>query len=123
MTIAADRSGRIGNEGNDDDGNDNEGNGNEGRKKLEFCDLYQASHRLRETDERIDPICQEKHAMMVVMHDTAALFGTPLPGEEISRKCLGESKTKNYIRGFGNGPKPSTYLSKSKSQLACQDQL
>ncbi|XP_058209839.1 vicilin-like seed storage protein At2g18540 [Rhododendron vialii] len=62
--------------------------------------------------------------MMVGIRDEAALSGTPLSAEELSIKCLGESKTKNYIRGLGNGPKPSTYLSKSNSQSAArQDQL
>ncbi|KAF7142396.1 hypothetical protein RHSIM_Rhsim05G0127300 [Rhododendron simsii] len=66
QAVRADHSGGIGNEGNDDDGNgnepnNNEGNGNEGRKKLDFCDLYEASHRLRDTKEWIDPKCQEKH--------------------------------------------------------------
>ncbi|KAF7115177.1 hypothetical protein RHSIM_RhsimUnG0063900 [Rhododendron simsii] len=64
-----------------------------------------------------------KVEMMVATRDKAALSGTPLSTEEISIKCLGESKTKNYIRGFGNGPKPSTYLSKSNSRSARQDQL
>ncbi|KAI8527436.1 hypothetical protein RHMOL_Rhmol12G0075300 [Rhododendron molle] len=42
----------------------NEGNGNEGRKKLDYCDLYEASHRLRDTNEWIDTICQEKHVYL-----------------------------------------------------------
>ncbi len=60
---------------------------------------------------------------MVAMRDEAASSGITLSGEELSRNCLGEAKTKNYVRGLGNGPKPSTWLSKSKSALARQDQL
>ncbi|KAI8572886.1 hypothetical protein RHMOL_Rhmol01G0235500 [Rhododendron molle] len=60
---------------------------------------------------------------MVAIRDEAALSGTPLSAEELSIKCLGEAKTKNYIRGLGNGPKPSTYLSKSNSQSAREDRL
>ncbi|XP_058200888.1 vicilin-like seed storage protein At2g18540 isoform X2 [Rhododendron vialii] len=129
MTIATDREEqRIANEGNDAAGNDNEpnsneGSGNEGRKKLDICDLFEASHRLRDTNEWINSICKDKHEMMVATRDEAALSGTPLSAEELSIKCLGESKTKNYIRGLGNGPKPSTYLSKFNSQSACQNQL
>ncbi|KAF7113906.1 hypothetical protein RHSIM_RhsimUnG0101600 [Rhododendron simsii] len=127
MTIAADQEKqRIANEGNDDAGNDHEPNsneGNEGRKKLDLCDLFEASHRLRDTNEWINSTCKDKHETMVAIRDEAALSGTPLSAEELSIKCLGGSKTKNYIRGLGNGPKPSTYLSKSNSQSASQDQL
>ncbi|XP_058202073.1 stress response protein NST1-like isoform X2 [Rhododendron vialii] len=126
MTIVADHEKqRIAKEGNDDAGNGNEPNsneGNEGTKKLDLCDLFEASHRLRDTNERINSTCQEKH-MMAVIRDEVALSGTPLSVEELSIKCLRESKTKNYIRGLGNGPKPSAYLSKSNSQSTRQDQL
>ncbi|KAI8556906.1 hypothetical protein RHMOL_Rhmol05G0292800 [Rhododendron molle] len=65
MTIAADREKqRIANEGNDDDGNGNEPNSNEGNeetKKLDLCDLFEASHRLRDTNEWINSTCQGKH--------------------------------------------------------------
>ncbi|KAH7845125.1 hypothetical protein Vadar_031752 [Vaccinium darrowii] len=85
----------------------------------DFCDTYKASHTLKDTQDWIDTICKEKH--MVVVRDQAKQSGTPLTAEELSRAVLGERK--NYIRGFGNGPKPFTYISKSKSDLARQGQL
>lgn len=57
----------------------------------------------------------------MAVRDQAKQCGSPLTAEELSRAILGERN--NYIRGFGNGPKPSTYISKSKLDLAHQGQL
>lgn len=87
----------------------------------DFCDTYKVSHTLKETQDWIDPICKEKYLQMVALSDEAIQSGTPLTSEGLSRAVLGERK--NYIRGFGNGPKPFTYVSKSKSDLTRQGQL
>ncbi|KAH7839827.1 hypothetical protein Vadar_009220 [Vaccinium darrowii] len=87
----------------------------------DFCDTYMASHTLKDTQDWIVPICKEKYDNMVILRDQAAQSGIPLTAEELSRVGLGERK--NYIRGFGNGPKPSSYITKSKSDSARQGQL
>ncbi|KAH7843966.1 hypothetical protein Vadar_022958 [Vaccinium darrowii] len=87
----------------------------------DFCDTYKASHTLKDTQDWIVPICKEKYDNMVVLRDQATQSGIPLTAEELSRVGLGERK--NYIRGLGNGPKPSSYISKSKSESTRQGQL
>lgn len=55
---------------------------------------------------------------MIAIRDEAAQSGTPLTGEELSRRVLGE--TRYYIRGFGVGPVPSSYSFKSNSSAIQQ---
>jgi len=55
---------------------------------------------------------------MIAIRDEAAQSGTPLTGEELSRRVLGEARY--YIRGFGVGPVPSSYSFKSNSSAIQQ---
>ncbi|KAI8542744.1 hypothetical protein RHMOL_Rhmol08G0163200 [Rhododendron molle] len=58
-------------------------------------------------------------AGMVATRDEASQSGCPLTDEELSRIHLG--KAKYYIRGFGVGPRPSSFSSQSSSNLAQQE--
>ncbi|XP_058202809.1 uncharacterized protein LOC131317264 [Rhododendron vialii] len=87
-------------------------------KVPDLCERYQASHTLKDGGW-IDPQCAEIHARMVVTRDEAAQSGCSLTDEELSRIHLGEAKY--YIRGFGVGPRPSSFSSQSSSNLARQE--
>ncbi|KAI8552721.1 hypothetical protein RHMOL_Rhmol06G0288900 [Rhododendron molle] len=81
-------------------------------KVPDLCEVYQASHTLKDGGW-IDPQCAEIHARMVAARDEASEAGCPLTDEELSRIHLGEAKY--YIRGFGVGPRPSSFSSRSSS--------
>ncbi|KAF7114861.1 hypothetical protein RHSIM_RhsimUnG0074200 [Rhododendron simsii] len=87
-------------------------------KVLDLCERYQASHTLKDGGW-IDPQCEEIHARMVAKRDEASQSGCPLTDEELSRICLGEAKY--YVRGFGVGPRPSSFSSQSSSNSARQE--
>ncbi|KAE9449974.1 hypothetical protein C3L33_18128, partial [Rhododendron williamsianum] len=87
-------------------------------KVPDLCERYQASHTLKDGGW-IDPQCAEIHARMVATQDEASQSGCPLTDEELSRIHLGEAKY--YIRGFGVGPRPSSFSSQSSSNLARQE--
>ncbi|KAI8527443.1 hypothetical protein RHMOL_Rhmol12G0075600 [Rhododendron molle] len=87
-------------------------------KVPDFCDRYMASHTLKDRGW-IDPQCEEIHARMVAMRDEASQSGCPLMDEELSRSNLGEAKY--YVRGFGVGPRPSSFSSQSSSNSAWQE--
>ncbi|KAL7204489.1 hypothetical protein ACSBR2_017545 [Camellia fascicularis] len=59
--------------------------------ELDFSEFYSKSHKLKKTNEWIDPKC-------------ATDAGIPLTHEELSWQVLGQRK--NYLRGFGIGPRP-----------------
>ncbi|KAH7865611.1 hypothetical protein Vadar_008896 [Vaccinium darrowii] len=84
----------------------------------DFCALYKASRTLKDTGGWVDPKCKEYYDKMIAIRDEAAQSGTPLTGEEISRRVLGEARY--YIRGFGVGPVPSSYSFKSNSSAIQQ---
>ncbi|XP_058191404.1 uncharacterized protein LOC131308479 [Rhododendron vialii] len=87
-------------------------------KVPDLCERYQASHTLKDGGW-IDPQCEEIHARMVVKRDEASQSRCPLTDEELSRICLGEAKY--YVRGFGVGPRPSSFSSQSRSNSARQE--
>ena len=58
---------------------------------------------------------------MVTLRDEALELGTPLTNEELSRRVLGENKY--YLKGFGNGPKPSSYVGRCGISSTHQKQL
>jgi TATA-binding protein-associated factor Taf7 len=58
---------------------------------------------------------------MVVVRDEASESGTPMTQEELSKTVLGEKK--RYIRGFGVGPRPISYSSRSDADIARQEEL
>ncbi|KAF7138355.1 hypothetical protein RHSIM_Rhsim07G0185300 [Rhododendron simsii] len=83
-----------------------------------FCERYKASRTLKDGGW-IDPQRAEIHARMVAMQDEASQSGCPLTDEELSRSNLGEAKY--YLRGFGVGPRPSSFSSKSSSNSIWQE--
>ncbi|KAL7202291.1 hypothetical protein ACSBR1_033875 [Camellia fascicularis] len=72
--------------------------------EFDFPEFYSKSHKLKKTNEWIDPKCGELHDAMVNVQVTATDAGSPLTHEELSRQVLGQRK--NYLRGFGIGPRP-----------------
>ncbi|KAF7140274.1 hypothetical protein RHSIM_Rhsim06G0048900 [Rhododendron simsii] len=56
---------------------------------------------------------------MVAKRDEASQLGCPLTNEELSRICLGE--VTYYVRGFGVGPRPSSFSSQSSFNSARQE--
>ncbi|XP_058214931.1 uncharacterized protein LOC131326244 [Rhododendron vialii] len=87
-------------------------------KVPDLCERYQASHTLKDGGW-IDPQCAEIHASMVATRDEASQSGCPLTDEELSRIHLKEAKY--CVRGFGVGPRPSSFSSQSSSNLARQE--
>ncbi|KAL7174427.1 hypothetical protein ACSBR2_033645 [Camellia fascicularis] len=72
--------------------------------ELDFSEFYSKSHKSKKTNEWIDPKCGELHDAMVNLQVTATDAGIPLTHEELSRQVLGQRK--NYLCGFGIGPRP-----------------
>ncbi|CAL5410339.1 unnamed protein product [Camellia sinensis] len=72
--------------------------------ELDFLEFYSKSHKSKKTNEWIDPKCGELHDAMVNLQATATNAGIPLTHEELSRQVLGQRK--NYLHGFGIGPRP-----------------
>ncbi|KAL7255339.1 hypothetical protein ACSBR1_009482 [Camellia fascicularis] len=72
--------------------------------ELDFLEFYSKSHKSKNTNEWIDPKCGELHDVMVNLQATATDTGIPLTQEERSRQVLRQRK--NYLRGFGIGPRP-----------------
>ncbi|GMP88844.1 hypothetical protein CsSME_00040676 [Camellia sinensis var. sinensis] len=94
--------------------------------QLDFSKFYSKSHKLKKTNEWIDPKCGELHDAMVNLQATAADAGIPLTQEELSRKVLGQRK--NYLHGFGIGPRPyspsdSAAQSRDKQMEAMRSEL
>ncbi|XP_028102635.1 golgin subfamily A member 6-like protein 4 [Camellia sinensis] len=76
---------------------------------IDFPEFYKKAHKSKKTGDWIDPKCGELHDDMVNLQVTATATGLPLTHEEISRQVLGEKK--NYLRGCGVGPQPSSTAS------------
>ncbi|CAL5378063.1 unnamed protein product [Camellia sinensis] len=76
---------------------------------IDFLEFYKKAHKSKKTGDWIDPKCGELHDDMVNLQVTATVAGLPLTHEEISRQVLGEKK--NYLRGSGVGPQPSSTAS------------
>ncbi|KAL7243910.1 hypothetical protein ACSBR1_016178 [Camellia fascicularis] len=72
--------------------------------EFDFPEFYSKSHKSKKTNEWIDPKCGELHDAMVNLQATTTDAGIPLTHEELSRQVLGQRK--NYLRGFGIGPRP-----------------
>ncbi|CAL5333311.1 unnamed protein product [Camellia sinensis] len=76
---------------------------------IDFPEFYKKAHKSKKTGDWIDPKCGELHDDMVNLQATATDAGLQLTHEEISRQVLGEKK--NYLRGCGVGPQPSSTAS------------
>ncbi|CAL5351099.1 unnamed protein product [Camellia sinensis] len=76
---------------------------------IDFPEFYKKAHKSKKTGDWIDPKCGELHDDMVNLQVTATDAGLQLTHEEISRQVLGEKK--NYLRGCGVGPQPSSTAS------------
>ncbi|CAL5361184.1 unnamed protein product [Camellia sinensis] len=76
---------------------------------IDFPEFYKKAHKSKKTGDWIDPKCGELHDDMVNLQVTATVAGLQLTHEEISRQVLGEKK--NYLRGCGVGPQPSSTAS------------
>ncbi|KAL7209726.1 hypothetical protein ACSBR1_031312 [Camellia fascicularis] len=72
--------------------------------EFDFPEFYSKSHKSKKINEWIDPKCGELHDAMVNLQATTTDAGIPLTHEELSRQVLGQRK--NYLRGFGIGPRP-----------------
>ncbi|KAL7218914.1 hypothetical protein ACSBR2_012058 [Camellia fascicularis] len=72
--------------------------------ELDFLEFYSKLHKSKKTNEWIDPKCGELHDAMVNLQATTTDAGISLTHEELSRQVLGQRK--NYLRGFGIGPRP-----------------
>ncbi|KAF5932788.1 hypothetical protein HYC85_028959 [Camellia sinensis] len=68
--------------------------------ELDFSEFYCKSHKLKKTNKWIDPNVDA----MVHLQATATDAEIPFTQEELSRQVLGQRK--NYLRGFGIGPRP-----------------
>ncbi|CAL5436365.1 unnamed protein product [Camellia sinensis] len=85
---------------------------------LDLYNFYKDTHQNKKTKQWIDPICEQ----MTRVKDESIEAGTPMRQEDISRVVLG--KKKGYLRGFGVGPKPSSYDSRfSAASQACDEHL
>ncbi|CAL5323405.1 unnamed protein product [Camellia sinensis] len=73
---------------------------------VDFPEFYKKAHKSKKTGDWIDPKCVDD---MVNLQLTATNAGLTLTHEEISRQVLGEKK--NYLRGCGIGPQPSSTAS------------
>ncbi|KAL7214535.1 hypothetical protein ACSBR1_026862 [Camellia fascicularis] len=76
---------------------------------IDFPKFYKKSHKSKKTGDWIDPKCGELHDDMVNLQVVATNVGLPLTHEELSRQVLGAKK--NYLRGCGIGPQPSSTAS------------
>ncbi|KAL7236984.1 hypothetical protein ACSBR1_020133 [Camellia fascicularis] len=76
---------------------------------IDFPEFYKKSHKSKETGDWIDPKCGELHDDMMNLQVVATDAGLPLTREELSRQVLGAKK--NYLRGCGIGPQPSSTTS------------
>ncbi|KAL7247802.1 hypothetical protein ACSBR2_002670 [Camellia fascicularis] len=74
--------------------------------EIDFLEFYKKSHKSKMTGDWIDPKCSKLHDEMVNLQVVAIDAGMPLTHEELSRKVLGPKK--NYLRGCGIGPQPSS---------------
>ncbi|GMP57474.1 hypothetical protein CsSME_00021555 [Camellia sinensis var. sinensis] len=70
--------------------------------ELDFPEFYAKSLKLKKTNEWFHPKCNE----IVNLQVAATEARTPLTQEELSRQVLGQKK--NYLRGFGISPRPSS---------------
>ncbi|THG21684.1 hypothetical protein TEA_000313 [Camellia sinensis var. sinensis] len=77
--------------------------------QIDFPEFYKKSHKSKKTGDWIDPKCGELHDDMVNLQVVATDAGLPLTHEELSRQVLGAKK--NYLRGCGIGPQPSSTAS------------
>ncbi|KAL7187526.1 hypothetical protein ACSBR1_037581 [Camellia fascicularis] len=94
--------------------------------ELDFPEFYSKSHKSKKTNEWIDPKSGELHDAMVNLQATATDVGIPLTHEELSRQVLGQRK--NYLRGFGIGPRPylpsdSAVRSRDKQMEAMRSEI
>ncbi|KAL7225954.1 hypothetical protein ACSBR1_021162 [Camellia fascicularis] len=76
---------------------------------IDFPEFYKKSHKSKKTGDWIDPKCGELHDDMVNLQVVSTNAGLPLTHEELSRQVLGAKK--NYLRGCGIGPQPSSTTS------------
>ncbi|KAL7246892.1 hypothetical protein ACSBR2_001911 [Camellia fascicularis] len=76
---------------------------------IDFPKFYKKSHKSKKTGDWIDPKCGELHNDMVNLQVVATDAGLPLTHEELSKQVLGAKK--NYLRGCGIGPQPSSTAS------------
>ncbi|CAL5369841.1 unnamed protein product [Camellia sinensis] len=74
--------------------------------EIDFPEFYKKSHKSKKTGDWIDPKCVDD---MVNLQVIATDAGLPLTHEELSRQVLGAKK--NYLRGCGIGPQPSSTAS------------
>ncbi|CAL5350121.1 unnamed protein product [Camellia sinensis] len=74
--------------------------------QIDFPEFYKKSHKSKKTGDWIDPKCVDD---MVNLQVVATDAGLPLTHEELSRQVLGAKK--NYLRGCGIGPQPSSTAS------------
>ncbi|KAL7246633.1 hypothetical protein ACSBR2_001687 [Camellia fascicularis] len=72
---------------------------------IDFPKFYKKSHKSKKTRDWIDAKCDDMVNLQVVATDA----GLPLTHEELSRQVLGAKK--NYLRGCGIGPQPSSTTS------------
>ncbi|CAL5343160.1 unnamed protein product [Camellia sinensis] len=77
--------------------------------EIDFPEFYKKSHKSKKTGDWIDPKCGELHDDMVNLQVVATDAGLPLTHEELSRQVLRAKK--NYLRGCGIGPQPSSTAS------------
>ncbi|GMP56137.1 hypothetical protein CsSME_00020725 [Camellia sinensis var. sinensis] len=76
---------------------------------IDFLEFYKKSHKWKKMGDWIDPKCGELHDDMVNLQVVATDAGLPLTHEALSRQVLEEKK--NYLRGCGIGPQPSSTAS------------
>ncbi|GAB2268916.1 hypothetical protein Dimus_003856 [Dionaea muscipula] len=77
----------------------------------EFCDFWKRTHTSSKTGT---------WANLERVRDEGIASGNPLTGEELSRIVL--KPNKRHIKGFGTGPRPSSYSSKSDAKRLAQEQ-
>ncbi|GAB2299271.1 hypothetical protein Dimus_033341 [Dionaea muscipula] len=77
----------------------------------EFCDFWKRIHTSSKTST---------WANLERVRDEGIASGNPLTGEELSRIVL--KPNKRHIKGFGTGPRPSSYSSKSDAKRLAQEQ-
>ncbi|KAL7243525.1 hypothetical protein ACSBR1_015843 [Camellia fascicularis] len=87
--------------------------------EIDFPEFYKKSHKSKKTGDWIDPKYGELHDDMVNLQVVATGAGLPLTHEELSRQVLGAKK--NYLRGCGIGPQPSS--TSSNAARACDNRM